>query len=441
MTSEWTITKLSNVAKIVGGGTPSTVIASYWDGVIPWITPKDLSGYKDMYISSGRRNISDLGLKESSTKIVPKGTVLFTSRAPIGYMAIASQPVCTNQGFKSLVLNESNDNRFFYYLLKHHAPEIEARAAGSTFKEISGTALGEFEIKIPNLKIQKNIANFLSLIDEQITLLRKTNLTLEAIARAIFKSWFVDFDPVRAKQEGRKPEGIDESIAALFPDSFENSELGEIPMGWEIKRLKDILDLFGGQAFKSEDYISQGIFVLRTNNFKQGIAIKNHNDVFLPNSFLDSFKNFVCEVFDYHLVMVGASIGNTGMILPHLLPALRNQNMWCFRAKNKKIISRLYTKFVVDKTSQELINFASGSARDFFKRDDFKNHKLITSTEEILKSYSKISNPILEKIAMNFNKIETLSNLRDALLPRLITGNLKLLGSEEIINNKTKVAS
>ena len=110
MTSEWTITKLSNVAKIVGGGTPSTVIASYWDGVIPWITPKDLSGYKDMYISSGRRNISDLGLKESSTKIVPKGTVLFTSRAPIGYMAIASQPVCTNQGFKSLVLNESNDN-------------------------------------------------------------------------------------------------------------------------------------------------------------------------------------------------------------------------------------------------------------------------------------------------------------------------------------------
>ena len=124
MSFEWKTVKLSEVSKIVGGGTPSTTENSYWDGNIPWITPKDLSGHKDMYVSSGSRSITEIGLKNSSAKLLPRDTVLFTSRAPIGYIAIASQPVCTNQGFKNLVLNDGYDCRFFYYLLKHHIQQL-----------------------------------------------------------------------------------------------------------------------------------------------------------------------------------------------------------------------------------------------------------------------------------------------------------------------------
>lgn len=338
---------------------------------------------------------------------------------------------------------EGSNQDFIRYLICNpdFTNYVQSVHTGTSIPHISKGQIERFEVSVPPLNSQKLIAEILVAFDDRITLLHETNETLEAIAQALFKSWFVDFDPVRAKQSGKKPEGMDETTASFFPDSFKQSELGEIPTGWEIKKLKEILDLFGGQAFKSKDYISEGIFVLRTNNFKQGIVLKNDNDVFLPNSFLDSYKDFVCEEFDYHLVMVGASIGNTGMIFPHLLPALRNQNMWCFRPKNKQVLSRLYTKFIVDKISKELINFASGSAREFFKRDDFKNHKLIIPHDKVLKSYAEITDPILERISINYNNIDILNNLRNTLLPRLISGKLKMTDMKKEINNKTNVTA
>ncbi len=402
--------------------------------------------YVSRFIADTNRSVS---LKENDIVVATVGSWPNNPLSVVGRtVSVPSWASGALMNQNSVIIRSSSanffDQKFIYYQMKTSAfkNHIISKAQGSANQaSITLNTIFSYPIWWPDQVTRKKVAEILFKIDCKVTLLQEKNKTLESIAQILFKSWFVDFDPVFAKQEGRQPEGMDELTAALFPGNFEQSELGEIPMGWEIKELKNVFDLFGGQAFKSKDYTSQGIFVLRTNNFKKGIAIKNHNDVFLPNSFLDLYKNFVCEAFDYHLVMVGASIGNTGMILPHLLPALRNQNMWCFRPKNKEVISRLYLKFVIDKTSKELINFASGSARDFFKRDDFKNHKLIIPTEKILKSYSKIVDPFLEEISMNSNKIETLLNLRDILLPRLILGQLRLSGTEEIMNNKTKVTA
>ncbi len=113
MSLEWKTVSLNEVATIVGGGTPSTKEPTFWDGDIPWLTPKDLSGHHGMYVKYGERFITQAGLSGSSAKLVPSGTVLFTSRAPIGYIAIAKQSISTNQGFKSLVLKDGHDNRFF----------------------------------------------------------------------------------------------------------------------------------------------------------------------------------------------------------------------------------------------------------------------------------------------------------------------------------------
>ena len=148
---EWEIGTISDLGTIIGGSTPSKAKAEYFakDG-IAWITPKDLSSNKDKFIIHGETDISELGLKKSSAKILPRGTVLFSSRAPIGYIAIANGEVTTNQGFKSVVPNENVGTEYIYYLLKDKLGTIESMASGSTFKEISGATMKSIEAIIPS---------------------------------------------------------------------------------------------------------------------------------------------------------------------------------------------------------------------------------------------------------------------------------------------------
>jgi type I restriction enzyme S subunit len=150
--------RLGDIAEIVGGGTPSTKNSDFWDGDVPWLTPKDLSSFEGIYVERGSRSLTNEGFKASSAKMLPAGAVLYTSRAPIGYVAIAKNPLCTNQGFKSLVLKDSYLPAFVYYLLKASKAEIESHASGGTFAEISAKALSEVVLMIPPLLQQKVIA-------------------------------------------------------------------------------------------------------------------------------------------------------------------------------------------------------------------------------------------------------------------------------------------
>lgn len=154
----WTIVKIDTVTNVISGGTPSTKISEYWDGDIVWLTPKDLSGYNSVYISKGERNITDLGHKKSSAQIMPKGSVLFTSRAPIGYVAIAETDLCTNQGFKSFVPSKDIKSEYLYQLLKIMKPKIINMASGTVFKEISGSKIKELKIPLPDIELQNQFA-------------------------------------------------------------------------------------------------------------------------------------------------------------------------------------------------------------------------------------------------------------------------------------------
>ena len=154
----WTFVRLKHIGTVVGGGTPKTNISSYWDGEIPWLTPADLSGYTEMYISSGERKITEDGLNSSSTRLMPKGTVLYSSRAPIGYIALSNNPIATNQGFKSVVPYNFLMSEYLYYCLKARTSDIEQRATGTTFKEISGSAMAETIIPLPPINEQKAIS-------------------------------------------------------------------------------------------------------------------------------------------------------------------------------------------------------------------------------------------------------------------------------------------
>ncbi|WP_265447462.1 restriction endonuclease subunit S [Acetivibrio straminisolvens] len=169
----WRVGKLSDVGEIIGGGTPSKSKPEYYSEIgIPWITPKDLSINKNKYISRGEIDISELGLRESSARLMPKGTVLFSSRAPIGYIAIAKNAVTTNQGFKSVVPFENISSEYIYLLLKNSINEIESRATGSTFKEISGGEMKKVPIILPPKEIIRKF-------NEIATTLGKTQASLE----------------------------------------------------------------------------------------------------------------------------------------------------------------------------------------------------------------------------------------------------------------------
>ena len=179
---EWKECVISDLGTVVGGATPSTKDPSnYEGGKIAWITPKDLSNYEDRYIAHGERNITEKGLNSCSAQLMPKHSVLFTSRAPIGYIAIAENEVCTNQGFKSVVPNEDTDYLFLYYLIKYNKNKIEGLGSGTTFKEVSGNTMKRVEVKVPTmLSAQKAIGSFLNTIDCKIEENRRINKNLAA---------------------------------------------------------------------------------------------------------------------------------------------------------------------------------------------------------------------------------------------------------------------
>ena len=161
--------QLKNVTTIVNGSTPSTANSENWDGDIAWITPKDLSNFQQRFISNGSRNITETGYNSCSTTMVPKGTVLLTSRAPIGYLAIASDPLCTNQGFKSLICDA---NRllplYLYYWLSTKVEYLKSISDGTTFKELSKTTLENVEIDLPDIETQQHIVGTIGTIDDLI---------------------------------------------------------------------------------------------------------------------------------------------------------------------------------------------------------------------------------------------------------------------------------
>ena len=189
--TEWIECTLDKLGEIVGGATPSTKCEDYYGGSIPWITPKDLSSFKGRYITSGERNITEKGLASCSAQMMPKDAVLFTSRAPIGYVAIASQSVCTNQGFKSIVVNDKADPLFVYYLLKYNKDAIEAMGSGTTFKEVSGKTMRAVKVRIPlDVSYQKRIAAVLDSLDTKIENSERINDNLQQQAAALFSSLY-----------------------------------------------------------------------------------------------------------------------------------------------------------------------------------------------------------------------------------------------------------
>ena len=190
--------KLSDILSIVGGGTPKTTNSSYWGGDIPWLSVVDFNN-DNRYVSITEKFITQAGVENSSTKILPKGALILSARGTVGALAQLSKPMAFNQSCYGIVAKECTTNDFLYYLLKNIVHDLQAKGHGSVFNTITRDTFDTIEIELPPLDEQKRIAEFLGAFDDKIELLQKQNKTLEDMAKALFKSWFVDFDVVRAK--------------------------------------------------------------------------------------------------------------------------------------------------------------------------------------------------------------------------------------------------
>ena len=169
----WFWCRLRSLGQIVGGGTPSTTNQMFWNGSIPWLSPADLTGYTDMYIAHGKKSITEEGIEKSSAVLMPAGSVLYSSRAPIGYVVISKNPISTNQGFKSLVPAIAGMSEFYYFVLKARTSDIKQRATGTTFKEISGNDFGNTLVPLPPITEQKRIVQAIAQYNSILELISK----------------------------------------------------------------------------------------------------------------------------------------------------------------------------------------------------------------------------------------------------------------------------
>lgn len=297
----WILIKLRDAGKIFAGGTPSTKMPHYWNGNIIWITPADLSGYSNKVIFQGAKTITDEGLKKSSARMIPKGSVLFSSRAPIGYVAIAGVELCTNQGFKSIAPNESVLNEFLYYYLKSSKRKVEQVASGTTFKEISLSKFSELDLPLPPLPEQRaivaKIEQLFSELDSGVENLKKAQAQFKVYRQAVLKWAFVGklTEEWRKKQKDlpfaetllaqiktereKQAEKSNKKLKPIAPISEEKlAKLPKLPKWWcwmtpDILSTIDLNSICAGPfgtIFKAKDFRDSGIPIIFLRHVKAG---------------------------------------------------------------------------------------------------------------------------------------------------------------------------
>ena len=397
MNSKWKSMKVSEFAEVIGGGTPDTKNDQYWNGIIPWVAPSDLTGYNSVYISHGAKNISEAGLSSSSTKLIPENSVLLSSRAPIGYVALAANPICTNQGFRSLVCKKDKiDPLFLYYALKVYKPTLEAYATGATFPELSGSALKKIEFPVPPVEEQKEISKILYSYDQLIENNTKRIAILEQMAEQIYKEWFVRM---------------------RFP-GFENTKFVKgIPADWEIIQFQKIVyevrkGIKKGQINPDIDYVGLEHLPVKSLiliNWGKGEDIDSDKLRFETNDIL------FCKIRPYlHKVALAPFNGicSTDTIIMRPL-----EDLYKYYA-SMIAISNVFVDFA-DITS-------NGTKMPRADWKVLKKFQCLYPGEELLLKFNEIVAPMIEQsqILMNENKI--LESSRNYLLPRLISGRLSI---------------
>ena len=359
--------------------------------------------------------------------IAEDGENLRTRQTPIAFMATGKFWV--NNHAHIVTGNERARTRYLQYALL--GSDISGHLTGAVMPKLTQGNLNKIEVPCPPLNIQDNIVSVLGALDDRITLLRETNATLEAIAQALFKSWFVDFDPVRAKAEGRQPEGMDATTAALFPDSFEESELGVVPRGWRIMPIGDAVDCAGGGTpnTKETEFWEPGEFAWSTPKDLSGLG----SPVLLQTERM--LSRLGLEKVSSGLLPAGTLLLSSRAPIGYLaiakIPLAVNQGYIAMLPGGE--LSPLYLYFWCQQNMESIKNRANGSTFMEISKKAFRPIPALVPSLDVLCHFSETVEPIFERITENERQAQTLTHLRDTLLPRLISGQLRLPEAEALV--------
>ena len=408
MTSEWKVQKISTLGEFDRGKSKHRPrdAKHLYGGAHPFIQTGDITNSGGR-ITSYRQTYSDAGLAQS--KLWPAGTLAITIAANIAETALLTFPACFPDSVVGFTADPNkSDVRFVEYLFQAMRKKVKSHAYGSAQENINLAVLRNLEFPIPPLQLQTKIADYLSLLDDRITLLRETNQTLEAIAQVLFKSWFVDFDPVRAKVEGKLPAGIDAATAELFPDAFEESELGVVPKGWAFQAVGDLLVPKRGKSITKTKCVEGDIPVVAGG--LEPAYFHNQSNVSSP------------------VVTISASGANAGFV------RLYQRDIWASDCSfvSAEQTEAIYFWYVFLKFNQEKIYFMQQGAAQphIYPSDLIRLHICSSQTDKLRGAFNSLVSPLFDRIGLNGAKIHTLSNLRDTLLPRLISGQLRIADAE-----------
>lgn len=391
--TEWIECILSDIGEIVGGATPSTKDDSNYDGDIAWLTPKDLSTFTERYIKKGERSITEKGYKSCSTKILPANSVLFSSRAPIGYVAIAANEMCTNQGFKSIIPNEKVDYMFLYYLLKYKKSAIEGMGSGTTFKEVSGNVMKNIEVRIPKEKsVQKKIAEILDKIDSKIENNNMINRNLL------------------------------EQMDSLYSELSTCEE-------WEYVAIGELADKIAmgpfGSNIKVSTFVESGIPIISGNHLR-GHFLEEPSYNYITEEHAEKLKN--SNVYPKDVIFTHAgNIGQVAMI-PDDSEYKRyviSQRQFYLRCNLDKVLPEYVTLFFhSDEGQHELLSYANqvGVPSIAQPATNLKKIQVPLPPIAVQREWLSIVEPMINLYQKTSKENKRLVSLRDSLLPRLMSG-------------------
>lgn len=396
--SDWVETTLGEVCEIIMGQSPKGETYNLDGDGLPFY--QGVTEFDEKYVKIKTYT-------SEPTKIIESNTILFSVRAPVGRVNFTKHKSCIGRGNAGLKMNNGNQE-FLFYLLRLLEKQIQNRTSGTVFDSISGKELKEVPIIIPtNPDEQQAIASVLSAFDDKIELLREQNKTLEEMGQVIFQEWFgkygVDDDKVNA--EGRE------------------GGLGQLPEGWRVGKLGEVVDLLNGFAYKSSDFTENGKYRLVTiANVQDGSFVENTKDGLgeIPQKMPD-----YCNLKTGDILL--SLTGNVGRVC-HVIGEnyFLNQRVAKLQAKEKQDYGFIYTMFRQNSMIGLLESISAGTAQQNLSPIKTKELEIIIPSRAILNDFANTINPMIDKMLDNKIQIQSLARSRDELLPRLMSGMLRV---------------
>jgi type I restriction enzyme S subunit len=419
--NEWAPLRLGAVCSKIGSGATPRGGSDVYLQKGPYALIRSQNVYNDGFHCDGLAFIGEQHAAELENVEVLKGDVLLniTGDSVARACQVDSRvlPARVNQHVTIIRPDpEKLDPRFLRYFLV--SPEMQTKllswaGSGGTRNALTKGMIESFNVVSPtNISEQCAIAHILGTLDDKIELNRRMNETLEAIARAIFKSWFVDFDPVRAKTEGRDP-GLPKHIADLFPDSFEDSELGSIPNGWEVRTVGDLAEVSSGSR----------------PNVRYDEALP---EAYVPLWGGNGPMAFVPEpLIDYPILLTGR-VGTLGSVFRITSPCWPSDNTLILRARQSRAFDYLFLQL-------KRVDFSSlnrGSTQPLLTQTDLKSQFVVLPPTAVLERFHAFAKELYERIDASESESRTLAALRDSLLPKLISGEMRVKGADILLEAK-----